>query len=151
MGNVLQLFRNAAVLTRTVTQAMGDFRRRSSGAGESDSARQRAEWMREWCATAMRRLGVELQVVGKPPESGLIVSNHLSYLDIFAYGTVMPCVFVSKSEVRDWPVFGKLTTMAGTVYVDRKRRSGTRDANAGIRKALDEGLRVVVFAEGTSS
>jgi 1-acyl-sn-glycerol-3-phosphate acyltransferase len=81
----------------------------------------------------------------------LIVSNHLSYLDILCFSTVMPSIFVSKSEVRGWPVFGALTTMAGTVYIDRKLRSDTHNANEGIRQALQQGLRVVIFPEGTSS
>ena len=151
MGNGLQLIRNSTALTLTVSRAIADFRRRSGKAGSAFGTRDRAEWMHVWCGRAMERLGISLEVTGPVPMAGLIVSNHLSYLDIFAFGTAMPCVFVSKSEVRDWPVFGKLTTMAGTVYVDRKRRSDTRKANEGIRRALDQGLPVVVFPEGTSS
>jgi len=151
MGNPLQLLRNSTILARTVRQAMADFRRHSRNANPHLSDADRAGWMHEWCGKAMRGLGINLQVIGPPPDAGLIVSNHLSYLDIFAYGTVMPCVFVSKSEVRDWPVFGKLTTMAGTVYVDRKRKSDTKAANEGIQRALQQGLRVVIFPEGTSS
>ena len=138
-------------MTRTVAQAMAEFRRRSRRSNPQLSDSDRALWMHEWCGTALRRINISLQVVGTPPASGLIVSNHLSYLDIFAFGTAMPCVFVSKAEVRDWPVFGKLTTMAGTVYVDRRRRSDTRNANEGIKRALEQGLRVVIFPEGTST
>ena len=130
---------------------MIDFRRRTRNAHPKLSDAERADWMHEWCGQAMARLGIRLQVVGQPPDAGMIVSNHLSYIDIFAFGTAMPCLFVSKSEVRDWPIFGALTTMAGTVYIDRKRRSDTRNANESIRRALDQGLRVVIFPEGTSS
>lgn len=151
MGNPLQLLRNSTVLARTVQQAMADFRRRSRKANPHLSDLDRALWMHEWCGKAMGRLGIKLHVVGQAPDAGLIVSNHLSYIDIFAFGTAMPCVFVSKSEVKDWPVFGTLTTMAGTVYIDRKRRSDTWNANESIRRVLDQGLRVVIFAEGTSS
>ncbi|HUN87948.1 MAG TPA: lysophospholipid acyltransferase family protein [Terriglobales bacterium] len=151
MSSGWQLLRNSAVLTRTVVQSMVDFRRRSRRANPHLSDFDRALWMHEWCGKAMRRLKISLQIVGTLPESGLVVSNHLSYLDIFAFGSAMPCVFVSKAEVRDWPVFGQLTTMAGTVYVDRQRRSDTRNANEGIKRALEQGLRVVIFPEGTSS
>lgn len=85
------------------------------------------------------------------PQAGLIVSNHLSYLDIAVIGSQFPCVFVSKAEVRDWPILGTLATLSGTVYIDRKRRADTRIANDGIRAALQQGLRVVIFPEGTSS
>ena len=149
MRNSLRFLRNAGVLAWTVVQSLLAHRR-NSHAGKT-GASDRATWMHRWCATALRRLRVQVQVIGTPPEAGLIVSNHLSYLDIFAFGTAMESVFVSKSEVRDWPVFGTLTTIAGTVYIDRRRRSDTRNANEGIRRAFDQGLRVVVFPEGTSS
>ena len=151
MGNSLQLVRNFTALARTVQQAIGDFRRQSRMANPHLSDRDRAEWMHEWCGKAMERLRIPSLIIGSPPPQGLIVSNHLSYLDIFVFGATMPCVFVSKSEVRTWPIFGALTTMAGTVYVDRKRRGDTKNANEGIRRALKQGLRVVIFPEGTSS
>jgi 1-acyl-sn-glycerol-3-phosphate acyltransferase len=99
----------------------------------------------------MRRLGIRYSVSGDVPASGLVVSNHLSYLDIMIFGAVMRCVFVSRAEVKSWPVFGWLTSMAGTVYVDRSRRSDTRNANEGISRAIQHGLPVVVFPEGMSS
>jgi 1-acyl-sn-glycerol-3-phosphate acyltransferase len=130
---------------------MADFRRRERAAQSNLSSVARADWLHSWCVTALRRLGIALRVDGPLPQPGLIVSNHLSYLDILCFSAVTPSVFVSKSEVRDWPVFGALTTMAGTVYIDRKRRGDTRNANDGIRQALQQGLRVVIFPEGTSS
>lgn len=81
----------------------------------------------------------------------MIVSNHLSYLDIVAYSALVPCVFVAKKEVASWPVFGALARMAGTIFVDRERRMAVGSANLSIRNALDAGLVVVLFAEGTSS
>lgn len=143
---LLRFLRNALVLSWTVVESLIDYRRQSR-----EELGARVEWMHKWCSTALRRLRISVHVIGETPVDGLIVSNHLSYLDIFAFGTAMRCVFVSKAEVRNWPVFGSLTTMAGTVYVDRKRRSDTRNANEGIRRALDQGLRVLIFPEGTSS
>jgi 1-acyl-sn-glycerol-3-phosphate acyltransferase len=138
--------RQAVVLKWTVVQALADFVRRSH---RTDI--ERADWMHKWCAKCVQRLGIRYSVHGDPPASGLLVSNHLSYLDIMIYGAVMRSVFVSKAEVKKWPVFGWLTSMAGTVYVDRTRRSDTRNANEGISRALRQGLPVVVFPEGTSS
>ena len=143
---MLKFVRRATLLKLTVLQALMDFAWR-----RCRTPLERAEWMHVWSATCLRRLGIQSRVNGVPPASGLVVSNHLSYLDIMVFGAVMRCVFVSKSEVRGWPVFGWLTTMAGTVYVDRKRRSDTRNANEGISRAMQEGLPVLVFPEGTSS
>jgi 1-acyl-sn-glycerol-3-phosphate acyltransferase len=139
------------VLTRSVMQAMADFRRRELHRNPHFSDADRALWLHDWCARGLKRLNIPVTVGGPVPRAGLIVSSHLSYLDILCFSAVMPSIFVSKSEVRDWPVFGKLTTMAGTVYVDRKRKSDTRNANEGIRRAFEQGLRVVIFPEGTSS
>jgi len=151
MANGLQLLRNSAALKWTVLQALADYRRRSRNAGAQFNTTDRAEWLHVWCGILLRRLNVPVQVVGSQPPSGLIVANHLSYLDILAISTAAPAIFVSKSEVRHWPVFGLLTTIAGTVYVDRTRKVGTKNANDGIRQALQQGLRVVIFPEGTSS
>ena len=115
------------------------------------TAAERAAWMHRWSAVCLRRLGIRYSLTGQIPMSGMVVSNHLSYLDILVYGAAMPCVFVSKAEVRQWPLFGWLTTMAGTIYVDRTRRTDTRNANESIKRALQQDLRVMVFPEGTST
>jgi 1-acyl-sn-glycerol-3-phosphate acyltransferase len=138
--------RRAIALNWTVLQALVSF-----ALHPHRTDLERAEWMHVWSAKCIQRLGIRCRVRGVPASTGLVVSNHLSYSDIMVFGAVMRCVFVSKAEVRNWPVFGWLTTIAGTVYVDRKRRSDTRNANEGISRVLQQGLPVVVFPEGTSS
>ncbi len=144
----LRALKNGVTFKWAVLQALADYLR--SG-GARLSLAERAEWLHRTSARGLRRLGIKVTFAGPVPASGLIVSNHLSYLDILVYSSVMPCVFVSKAEVRKWPVFGMMASMAGTVYIDRKRKSDTMNANDGIRQALQQGLRVVVFPEGTSS
>jgi 1-acyl-sn-glycerol-3-phosphate acyltransferase len=99
----------------------------------------------------LKRIGAEVMAEGNPPRHGLVVSNHLSYLDVLAYASTMPCAFVAKREVREWPVFGAFATMAGTIYVDRERRSANDGAVRLIEEALAAGVPVVLFPEGTSS
>ena len=60
-------------------------------------------------------LGIEIVRDGRFPSRGLLVSNHLSYLDILAFSAVSPAVFVSKKEVGAWPLYGWLARLAGTV------------------------------------
>ena len=84
------------------------------------------------------------------PSSGLLVSNHLSYLDIVVLSSIRPCVFVAKRDVARWPLFGWLAHAAGTIFVDRERRFSTEFVN-GIHEAIAAGLPVVLFPEGTSS
>ncbi|HEV3408770.1 MAG TPA: lysophospholipid acyltransferase family protein [Chthoniobacterales bacterium] len=96
-------------------------------------------------------LDLELKTQGDAPHSGLLVSNHLSYLDIIAYCAVRPCVFVAKSDVSRWPLFGWLAHAAGTIFVDRTRRCDAARGLREVEEALRDGLLVVLFPEGTSS
>jgi 1-acyl-sn-glycerol-3-phosphate acyltransferase len=66
-------------------------------------------------------------------------------------GALTPCVFVAKSEVKAWPIFGWFARMAGTIFVNRNSRRDVTRANEEIRAALGDGALVVLFAEGTSS
>jgi 1-acyl-sn-glycerol-3-phosphate acyltransferase len=97
------------------------------------------------------RLGILRRVVGALPSQGLIASNHLSYLDILLYGATVPCVFVSKVEVRSWPLLGLLAALGGTVFIDRKSAASTAEAARRIADLLAAGVLVLVFPEGTSS
>ena len=56
---------------------------------------------------------------GQPPTCGLVVSNHLSYLDIVIISAAMPCFFVAKMEIGGWPFFGKAARSGGTIFLDR--------------------------------
>lgn len=112
---------------------------------------QRALWLRRWSRVIARLVGLHLHQLGNPPGSGMIVSNHLSYLDIIAYSALVPCVFVAKQEIANWPILGLFVRMAGTIYVDRAKRLQVAATNRRIKDALKTGIIVVLFAEGTSS
>jgi 1-acyl-sn-glycerol-3-phosphate acyltransferase len=81
----------------------------------------------------------------------LPTGNHVSYLDILILTALTPSRFVAKSEVKRWPVFGWFAHLAGTIFVERNRRSQARRAAEEIELALREGPLVVLFPEGTSS
>ena len=111
-----------------------------------------AVWIHGWCGRLVRAIGVEVRVLGELPACGAVVSNHLSYLDILLYSAVRPFVMVAKSEVRGWPLFGWLTSRAGTVYVTRGGGSSTYPAvNAAMAEAYRSGLPVLFFPEGTTT
>jgi 1-acyl-sn-glycerol-3-phosphate acyltransferase len=119
--------------------------------GRALTARERANWLHEGACTVLKRIGMEVVADGDPPLHGLVVSNHLSYLDVLAYASISPCLFVAKQEVRTWPVFGKFATMAGTIYVDRERTAANGGAAVLMEEALAAGVPVVLFPEGTST
>lgn len=111
----------------------------------------RATWLQKSSRRVLRIFGAETCVTGVIPQSGLLVCNHLSYLDVLIVAALNPSRFVAKNEVRNWPVFGWFARLAGTIFVDRNRRSQVLRSAEEIGGALTEGTLVVLFPEGTSS
>jgi 1-acyl-sn-glycerol-3-phosphate acyltransferase len=99
-----------------------------------------------------RLLGVRVRVTGAPVDDRplLIVANHSSWLDITVITAQAPVVFVAKSEIANWPLFGLLAKLQRTVFVERDRRAKTAEVNATIAQRLAEGDPVVLFGEGTA-
>ena len=86
-------------------------------------SRWRGRCFQLWSRGLCRLFGVRVSVSGPPPPPPFVlVSNHLSYLDILVLGTRPPCVFVAKAEIDDWPIFGALCRAVNTVFVDRKAK-----------------------------
>ncbi|HTW50126.1 MAG TPA: lysophospholipid acyltransferase family protein [Acidobacteriaceae bacterium] len=112
---------------------------------------QRAQWLHRSCSLLLRNLGVEVQCSGHRPAQGLIVSNHLSYLDIPVFAAAMPCVFVAKREVRNWPVFGFFARCSGTIFIDRQSRASTDEVAQQMIDVLRQGVAILLFPEGTST
>jgi lyso-ornithine lipid O-acyltransferase len=112
---------------------------------------QRADWLHRFCARAVRGLKIDVCVIGEFPRHGAVISNHLSYLDIVVFAALHPCVFVSKVEIQSWPVVGWMTTMSGTVYVARGHGGSALKAREAMQDAMDAGLPVVFFPEGTTT
>ena len=112
---------------------------------------ERAAWLSRSSRRHLKIFGYSADVSGDIPKSGLLISNHLSYLDVLAISAVTPAVFVSKAEVRRWPLFGWFAAIAGTVFVERERRTHVGEVNREIETALAAGALVVIFAEGTST
>lgn len=112
---------------------------------------RRSAWLHRSCTKALTRLGITLDVHGPIPSRGLLVCNHLSYIDVLALSAIFPCVFVAKRQVRSWPLFGRLARFGATIFVDRERPSDAARAGKELAQALAAGVIVVLFPEGTSS
>jgi 1-acyl-sn-glycerol-3-phosphate acyltransferase len=80
-----------------------------------------------------------------------IISNHLGYLDGIVLGSLFPVVFLTKREVRQWPVIGQLLTLLGTVFVDRQDKKEILPVLNCISNNLKAGANVLLFPEGTST
>ena len=121
------------------------FRSKKNGLAE------RALWLHRASRRALRIFKLKPQVTGPVPSTGLLVSNHLSYLDVLVFSAITPAVFVAKSEVKYWPVIGWLAKLGGTLFIDRKRRTDVGPLTEEIQTILNQGVLVVLFPEGTSS
>ena len=114
---------------------------------------QRQARVQAWARRMLAVLGVTLELRGQPPQEGplLLVANHISWLDILVMHAARHCRFVSKSDIRRWPIIGTLASGADTLYIERESR---RDAMRVVHQMAD-GLRaghiLAVFPEGTTS
>jgi 1-acyl-sn-glycerol-3-phosphate acyltransferase len=106
-----------------------------------------------WARKMLAVLGVGLYVRGEPMAQGpvLLVANHVSWLDILVLHAARHCRFVSKSEVRHWPLIGTLATGAGTLYIERQSRRDALRVVHQMAASLNAGDVLAVFPEGTTS
>ncbi|WP_333712832.1 lysophospholipid acyltransferase family protein [Yoonia sp.] len=103
------------------------------------------------CRTSFLILGIRYVVEGEVMTGpGAVVSNHVSWLDIFALNARKRIYFVSKSEVAGWPGIGWLARATGTVFINRDRRE-VADQIGLFRDRLAAGHKLLFFPEGTST
>jgi len=113
---------------------------------------QREARVQAWSLRMLALLGVGLQVRGQPPKNGpvLLVANHISWLDILVMHAACYCRFVSKADVRQWPLIGTLATGGGTIYIERESRRDALRVVHHVTASLKRGEVVAVFPEGTT-
>jgi 1-acyl-sn-glycerol-3-phosphate acyltransferase len=114
-------------------------------------ASARVRWLRACCAAALRASGVRLRVTGSVTGGGaLLVSNHMSWIEILGVGAVHPVRMIAKLEVRDWPLIGGVAARSGALFVDRAGLHSLPATVAATADALRAGDVVGVFPEGTT-
>ncbi|MCD1264909.1 1-acyl-sn-glycerol-3-phosphate acyltransferase [Shinella sumterensis] len=108
---------------------------------------------RLWHRVACRVLGIRVRVHGvlEAKRPLLLAANHASWKDILVLGSVADVVYIAKSEVRGWPVFGILARLQATIFVEREQRQKTGEKVNEIAERLAAGEIVVLFPEGTTS
>ena len=117
------------------------------------SLEQREMQVQAWSLKFLALWGIHLQVIGQPVLAGpaLIVANHISWLDILVIHAARYCRFVSKSDIRDWPLVGALATGSGTLYIERASRKDALRMVRDMADAMKDGDVLAVFPEGTTS
>ena len=112
---------------------------------------RRALWVQQTCRGILAGVGVRYSVDGTPATHGLVVANHLSYLDILILSAAMPCFFVAKMEIGAWPFFGKAARTGGTIFLDRSSLASAMTVAGQMSERLKLPIPVLLFPEGTST
>ncbi len=120
------------IIVRPFTFALGDPQRWS------------ALVFHRWARGATTILGVKIAVQGTLPiPPFLLVSNHLSYVDVLVFASQVKCVFVARGDVARWPVIGSLCRGVNTIFIDRQKRqdvaTGERADRSGARRRSRRG------------
>ncbi len=116
-----------------------------------NTQKQREAHVQQWSAQLLAVLGIQLRVIGTPIQSGLLVANHISWLDNVAVHAAHFCRFVAKSDIKDWPIIGYLTDQSGMLFVERTSRRDSHRVVQIVAEQLRAGDCVAVFPEGTTS
>lgn len=121
------------------------------GALRTPNQPQHTVLVRQFCRRVYQALGIDLRIHGQVPQThALWVSNHISWIDIAVIGSQTRVFFLSKAEVADWPIMGKLAQAGGTLFI--KRGSGDAErVRDQIAQFLRDGMSILFFPEGTTT
>jgi 1-acyl-sn-glycerol-3-phosphate acyltransferase len=114
----------------------------------------RTELNRAWSVEMLRRCGMKLVVhndQARLDSGALVVGNHVSWIDIYVVNAWRPTPFVSKAEVRQWPIVGWLAQQLDTIFLQREKRSDAKRIMHELSERLKRGELMCVFPEGTTS
>jgi len=106
-----------------------------------------------WSKGLARIVGVRVKVSGPIPQAGggLLVSNHLSYLDIIIDGSVLPVRYSAKADIAKWPGLGWYIGLSKPIWTDRNSKQKSKRALRSFTKTMKHGMYLIVYPEGTSS
>lgn len=116
------------------------------------SPQQREQVVSDWARGMLAVMGIALERRGEPVANGptLLVSNHISWLDILVLHAGRYARFVAKADVHHWPLIGPLATGAGTLYIERESRRDAMRVVHHMAESLRAGDVLAVFPEGTT-
>ena len=114
---------------------------------------KKEELIRAWSLALLQKFAIQLIVNGKPPAQGpmLLAANHISWLDIVVMLAARPCRFVSKADLKHWPLIGAMASAGGTLFIERESRRDVMRVAHHMAERLSVGDVLAVFPEGTTS
>ncbi len=116
------------------------------------SQAQRNQAVQQWSQGMLDVLGLQLRIEGQLLRQGplMLVCNHISWLDIAVLHAAVHCRFISKDDIRDWPMLGTLASGGGTLYISRASRRDALRVVHQMAQALQQGDVLAFFPEGTT-
>lgn len=125
--------------------------------------KEKGRMLKEYNRRILAMAGVKTAYTGNLPESmkeygltenspgEIVVSNHISWVDIFSLDAAVSSRFVAKAEIANWPIFGKIAQAIGTLFINRSSKKAILQINTDIKAALERNEVVALFAEGTTT
>ena len=143
---ILILFINGLIITAVIFPTLSVLLSASAAKHKRDQLKTR--WLRRFSLI----LNVQITVEGELPEPGVIlVSNHISWLDIVVIGQCLPAYFVAKSDILSWPIIGYLARQVGTIFIRRGDKQHIRATTEKIIWLLKQNNNIIAFPEGTTT
>ena len=122
--------------------------------GTSEISREQSQVIKQWFLGIRDIIGVHVNIENKSKindKNFLILSNHISWLDIIILGSIFETTFLSKSEVASWPVIGHITKSVDVLFIKRGSKDAAKQAIEMVQRSLMKNRNVVIFPEGTTS
>ena len=143
---VIVLFAYGLVLAGLVFPVLGLLSKAQDAQKRRDAIKQ--NWLNHFSAI----LNLHITQEGVLPENGsLLVSNHISWLDIVVIGRFLPAYFVAKSDISGWPIIGFIARQAGTIFIRRGDKKHIREINERMIWLLKQQSNIIAFPEGTTT
>ena len=125
---------------------------RLHGTQSHDLSTEQHDIIRKWLHRSAEIIGIDIQVHGTPTQTPtFVVANHISWLDIIIISSVLPVSFLSKDEIRSWPIIGTLAAKAGTLFIRRGSKNGAAEAVELVKVKLKAGHSVASFPEAKTT
>jgi 1-acyl-sn-glycerol-3-phosphate acyltransferase len=125
---------------------------RLHGTQSHDLSAEQHDIIRKWLHRSAEIIGIDIQVQGTSTQAPtFVVANHISWLDIIIISSVLPVSFLSKDEIRNWPIIGTLAAKAGTLFIRRGSKNGAAEAVELVKVKLKAGHSVASFPEAKTT
>jgi lyso-ornithine lipid O-acyltransferase len=148
---LLRVYRISAIIAWSIVIALASIPYQLMGGWKG--IRRIGHFTHLWNKGVARIVNLRVTVTGAVPnvQGGLVVSNHVSYLDIITHGSVLPLRYSPKSDIAKWPLLGWYLGLSRPIWTDRQSRQTSKKTLRDFAKTMRNGIYLIVYPEGTST